>query len=56
MHTHGAAALFELCGVEQLQGQGGFDMFNTLRNTVERSESILLVNTTANIFKLLGCL
>src|SRR3954468_16844881 len=38
MHTHGAAALLKLCGVEQLQCQGGFDMFNTLRNTVVRSE------------------
>jgi hypothetical protein len=46
----------ELCRVEQLQRQGGFAMSNTLRHTVVRSGFILLLDTIANIFKLLGCL
>lgn len=46
----------ELCRVEQLQGQGGFDMFNALRHTVVRSGFILLLDTIATIFKPLGCL
>jgi hypothetical protein len=55
MHTLGAAALLELCGVGQVQ-LCGFDNLNTLRNTVVRSGVILLVNIIANIYKLLDCL
>ncbi|OQD80764.1 hypothetical protein PENANT_c033G11225 [Penicillium antarcticum] len=32
-HTHGAAVLLELRDGEQLQYEGGFDMFSALRNT-----------------------
>jgi hypothetical protein len=54
-YTHGAAALLEIRGGEQVQREGGFDIFSALRNTVVR-RYMPTVDTLAKISQLLGCL